>query len=687
MIDFVRRLTTWRPYPTTLQGLIGLVLLVVPLSPGTSDPYRVAGLAALMLSFLALTLLVPVRRLPVWLQVIYLVGQCGLATIAQAIAPAPLIDYVYLTIVLQAIFLFRAWLWIPFAVGVWLAWNGTILLFSRNLLDWAQSNLALAFPATCALIATILYARQQRRQEQFEQVMQQVRRRYDTLRMSLNEMPTRAVLEERQRLAHTVADDIFIALARTEQSIAVATSQAQSNLVRLSAGVAQTRLAAGAAVERLRNAVSTLRHEPAPVATAPQLAAPNPALTVDDTLISAIAVKVLNWVLPLVFVALALPLMILQQRPTPATLGQFALFCSVLLLIYGLTQRMRHPFWLQAGLAGQALAVLSLVLLTQTLPLLLGMLLVAWQIALRLSAVQIVTFLAGVQAPLSLLLLRLGPPLNEQRTYWLAAFIAVTVVAAPLVFARRQLARRRRAAASLADLVELTRELEAKAAHVRAMAVAAERTRLAREFHDDLGSKLMLINVQLQLVEELLSEDPDVAQEQLLTIRDQIRAAWRSVFRAADALATVDGATLGPALDDLVQQCRQGMQARVSLRVVGDLTALPTSIACTVYRAVQEGLTNAWKYAVARSIEVDIRNDGRQVVISVYNDRDPLADEQPLAVPTPRVAGVQGNFGLVGLRERAALTGGQVTAGTAACGGFALEVTLPINEDGTNDQP
>src|SRR5258706_5246481 len=139
-----------------------------------------------------------------------------------------------------------------FAGGVYSLWSGSLMVASASLLDWIRGNLALAFPVLCILIAAVLYARQHQRHEQVQQVLKQQQRRYEPRLLHLRDAQQRAAIEERHRLAQTIASDITVALAQIEQSIANAISQAQTNLARLEAPVAQTRAAAAAALERMR---------------------------------------------------------------------------------------------------------------------------------------------------------------------------------------------------------------------------------------------------------------------------------------------------------------------------------------------------------------------------------------------------------------------------------------------------
>lgn len=672
------------PYPLALQGVVSLALLMTPLSGlMLSDPGRWSGslgrfwaMSGLVGLHLLLTLVVPARRLPLWAQITYLIGQCALTVAAQALFPTPLFDYVYLTIVLQALALFRPWLWIPFAVGVWALWSGGEIIATSSALGWLQSNLALAFPATCAIIAAIIYVRQHRRSEQAQQMLQHMQQRYDSLSTALRELQQRVALEERRRLAQTLTDEVQAALVRAEQSVATALGQAQSNLSRLQVTVAQTRASAGAAVDRLRGAIATLRRP----AEETQLAE-RPPLTLalsrqlDELVISAQPYHILSWVLPLVFIALSLLATLIQRPATPDVLLPLVALDTLLMLAYIYTQRADNPLLLQIGLAGQTLAVIALAIITQALPILLGLLLVLWQIALRLPLGQIVLFLAGVPAMVGLVLARMRPPALSRESLLICAVAAAAVVG-PLIFARRQFDQRRQAELRAALLAG---EIEQQTTEVRTLAVAAERSRLAREFHDDLGSRLVLINLQLQLAEDLAADSAEDALAQLRVSREQLRLAWRSVLDIADTDLPLSGATLGPALDELARQCRHSALVDVELHVDSGLEELSSAVACTIYRAVQEGIANACKHARPALISVQLALNASHVTVTVLNDERPLADAQTHALAASSSS--RGSYGLVGLRERAEALDGGFEAGPLPEGGFRLMLVLPVEGD------
>jgi signal transduction histidine kinase len=657
-----RKFAHWlAPYPLAVQSVVVLALIGSPLSAiGMSlAPWRLWTMLALALAHLVAAVLVPARLLPLWARITYIVAQVGVTAAVQALAPAPLIAYVYLAIVLQAMVLFPLWLWIPLAVAIYAVWSG--LLIASGLLTWLQNNLAIAFPATCAIIAAIFYLRQQRRSEQVQQMLQQAQQRYDSLAGGLRDLQQRAMQEERSRLLQTVFGEMQTALGRAEQSAAQALVAAQSNLARLQATVAQTRDSAAGAVERLRNTVAALRLgalEPPADVPLPTLVAVGPG---DEAVLSPRSTRVLTWVLPGVFVALAVGLTMSSQWPVAWDTLIAVLLCSACLMAaYVGTQFTRNPLLVQAGLAGQIIAVVVMTAVTHTLPLLLGLLLVLWQLALRLPLRQIVLYLAGVPAALALALGRWRPEQLGLDAVLVGAVATVSVVA-PLLLARRQLERRKQAELRVALL---TAEIEQQTAEVRALAVASERSRLAREVHDDLGSRLVLINLRLQLVEELAEEDSEAALEELRRSRELLHDAWRGVLTVADAELPLAGTTLTAALRALAAP--SGAPPRVALTLDGDLDGIDAPVAATAYRVVQEGITNARKHGGARVVEALVVEVAGYVTVTVTNDGPPAAQRSSA-----------GSYGLIGLRERAEALGGRMEAGPLPGGGWRLRAVLP----------
>ena len=174
---------------------------------------------------------------------------------------------------------------------------------------------------------------------------------------------------------------------------------------------------------------------------------------------------------------------------------------------------------------------------------------------------------------------------------------------------------------------------------------------------------------------DLIADDPQAALDQLCATREQLREAWSSLLATADAVLALDGAALVPALGRLAEQCRTLTATQIALRVIGDLAELEPAVACAVYRAVQEGLTNACKHARAQHVEVLVYRDDAVAQVRVRDDGLAAAPPPPSMV----VPGASGHFGLIGLSERAELLGGSVAAGPRPDAGFELSMTIPIH--------
>ena len=228
-----------------------------------------------------------------------------------------------------------------------------------------------------------------------------------------------------------------------------------------------------------------------------------------------------------------------------------------------------------------------------------------------------------------------------------------------------------RAEALAAHLQAANAELEAARRRERELAAAEERLRLARDIHDGLGHHLTALNVQLQAASRLFERDPARAALALATSRQVAQAALDEVRQSVATMrrSPLDGRSLPEAIEALVAEFgeRAGLKIRFDLR--GSLGDLAPAAAMTLYRAAQEGLTNAQKHAAAKLVIVTLAAESATVRLSVADDGRTAA--------SPNGHG----FGLAGLRERAEQLGGSMYAGPSAHEGFELIVELPLSKD------
>ncbi len=221
------------------------------------------------------------------------------------------------------------------------------------------------------------------------------------------------------------------------------------------------------------------------------------------------------------------------------------------------------------------------------------------------------------------------------------------------------------AAQERADRLEREQEAEARAA------VAEERARIARELHDVVGHSVSVMTVQASAVRRRLNPDQEQEREALEIVEQTGREALAEMRRLVGVLRRPEeGPALAPQpslqhLDRLVAQARES-GLPVELRIEGEPTQLPPGVDLTAYRLVQEGLTNAIKHARASKADVVVRYGNGGVEVTVTDDGPGGGD------------GGGGGHGLVGMRERVTVYGGELEAGPRPEGGYSLRARLPV---------
>jgi signal transduction histidine kinase len=216
-----------------------------------------------------------------------------------------------------------------------------------------------------------------------------------------------------------------------------------------------------------------------------------------------------------------------------------------------------------------------------------------------------------------------------------------------------------------AGVLEREREVNAR------VAAAEERVRLARELHDVVGHSLSLMVVQAGAERLALGDERPLTREALLAIERTGREALAEMSRLLGILRT-EGEQLALAprpslaqVEELVQAVRDaGVPAE--LRIEGVPVTLPPGIDVSVYRVLQEALTNVIKHAGPARASIVVRYSTDVVEVEVDDDG------------AGAVNGREPGYGLVGMRERVELCGGTLEAGGGSGGGFSVRARLPL---------
>jgi signal transduction histidine kinase len=201
-----------------------------------------------------------------------------------------------------------------------------------------------------------------------------------------------------------------------------------------------------------------------------------------------------------------------------------------------------------------------------------------------------------------------------------------------------------------------------------AQAVADERVRIARELHDIVAHHMSVISLQAGLAEYVLDVDPQTAKNAIANVGDASREALLDMRRLLDVLRVDPEYDPQPGLDlldDLISRTRSA-GLPVEVEVTGERRPLTPGLDLCAYRVVQESLTNVLKHAGPATARVGLDFGDRMLTVKV-------TDDGPVRAPRDSPA----SHGIRGMRERAELYGGVLTAGPMAGGGFMVVARLP----------
>jgi signal transduction histidine kinase len=220
------------------------------------------------------------------------------------------------------------------------------------------------------------------------------------------------------------------------------------------------------------------------------------------------------------------------------------------------------------------------------------------------------------------------------------------------------------------ELEERTARLEGEREERTRAAVAEERRRIARELHDVIAHTVSVMTVQAGAARLLLDEEPERAAGPLLSVEESGRQALTEIQRLLGVLGEDEGEIAfgrqpGMAdLDTLLEHARQA-GLPVEQAVEGEPIELPPGVDLAAYRVVQEALTNALKHADPASAQVIVRFGREALDLEITNDG------------RTESTGDEGGHGLIGMRERISLYGGELHAGPEP-GGYAVRARLPV---------
>jgi signal transduction histidine kinase len=198
-----------------------------------------------------------------------------------------------------------------------------------------------------------------------------------------------------------------------------------------------------------------------------------------------------------------------------------------------------------------------------------------------------------------------------------------------------------------------------------------EKARIARELHDEMGSSLTAVNMDLSSVRQRLGEDSPLAAR-LARAANTLKSTVESMRRIIEDLRPTMLESLGlrEAVRSLAKDCAERYGLPLSVDFPDELPPLPAGSPIGLYRIAQEALTNAIRHAKANSIRLAIHVEGDNVIMEVVDDG--------VGIVSASAGSSRAPHGLLGIRERANAMGGGATIGSGPDGrGTEIRVTVP----------
>ncbi|MFK4761922.1 sensor histidine kinase [Microbacterium sp. ZW T5_45] len=229
------------------------------------------------------------------------------------------------------------------------------------------------------------------------------------------------------------------------------------------------------------------------------------------------------------------------------------------------------------------------------------------------------------------------------------------------------------AAAERSVLEERTTELEREREVTAAQAVALDRVRIARELHDVVAHHVSVMGVQAGAARLVAESDPAASKQMLLGIESSARDAIHELRQLLETLRTPGGETTDAAstlgLDDIPALVDASTDAGLpsAFHVIGDPAPVPSLIAVNLYRIAQESLTNARRHAgPGATADVRLRYDDGAVELEIVNTGRHVTQLRP-------------GLGQLGMRERAAASGGTIEVTPRSSGGLRVRTRVPFS--------
>ncbi|MEM7798926.1 MAG: sensor histidine kinase [Chloroflexota bacterium] len=250
------------------------------------------------------------------------------------------------------------------------------------------------------------------------------------------------------------------------------------------------------------------------------------------------------------------------------------------------------------------------------------------------------------------------------------ALLTFGLIVLMVIFISRLIQREARQRRDLQKLNgELARshlQLQENADQLAELAILNERNRLARDIHDGLGHHLTAVGIQLEIAAQLQKSDPDASLGAIAEAKQAAKDALTDVRRSVHSLRHADEPFELKAAVDLLIKRIENENLSVSFKMEGEETRCPQPLRLTLFRAIQEGLTNVYKHAAASRVNLWLQFAAQEIRLRIIDDGTGFDPSQPAA-----------GTGLKGIAERIESLGGTLAIDSRLNEGTVIDILIP----------
>lgn len=266
-------------------------------------------------------------------------------------------------------------------------------------------------------------------------------------------------------------------------------------------------------------------------------------------------------------------------------------------------------------------------------------------------------------------LLMINPSFSNRSQMYLFALINIFIIVV-MIFAKHHQEEKTKVDELYHKLLGAHEQLQQYADRIKSLTVVEERNRIARDLHDTLGHNLTGLIMQLEMTSTMMDEDMDVAKELMEQSKGTSRDSLKKVREIVEAFK--EDSKVYTNLDEmhrLVHDFASKTGTDITLEITGEAEPLSPEVYITIYRIVQESMTNAVRHGRAEEVHVGIHQEEHMMTFHIEDNGSGCKK-------------VIEGYGLRGMRERIELLGGSMSMSYSHKQGFSIEGSIPLAYEG-----